>query len=78
MKITFDIECTPAEARALLGLPDVQAVNDLITQELERRTRENIDTLADPKIFWERAMSAGTGSMEAFQAILKSAARSKE
>ncbi|QMW22725.1 DUF6489 family protein [Sandaracinobacteroides saxicola] len=28
MKITFDIDCTPAEARAFLGLPDVTPLHD--------------------------------------------------
>ena len=31
MKMTIDIDCTPAEARAFLGLPDVAAVNDTFT-----------------------------------------------
>ena len=66
MKITLDIDCTPTEARAFFGLPDVTAVNEIITDELAKRTRENLDTLADPKAFWDRAMSQGGAGMEAF------------
>lgn len=29
MKITVDIDCTPTEARAFLGLPDVTPIHDL-------------------------------------------------
>lgn len=28
MKITVDVDCTPAEARAFLGLPDVTPIHD--------------------------------------------------
>lgn len=28
MKVTVDIDCTPAEARAFLGLPDVTPIHD--------------------------------------------------
>ncbi len=65
MKISFDIDCTPEEARRLFGLPDLTAVNELIASELERRTEENLDTLADPKAFWDRAISSGFGGMDA-------------
>lgn len=66
MKITLDVDCTPEEARSFLGLPDLSAVNATIASELERRTRENLDGLADPKAFWDRAMSTGLGGMDAF------------
>ena len=66
MKITVNIDCTPAEARSFLGLPDVSAVNDIVTAELAKRTRENLDTLADPKAFWERTMAQSGAGMEAF------------
>jgi len=28
MKVTVDVDCTPAEARAFLGLPDVTPITD--------------------------------------------------
>lgn len=28
MKVTVDVDCTPAEARAFLGLPDVTPIHD--------------------------------------------------
>lgn len=28
MKITFDVDCTPIEARSFLGLPDLSPVHD--------------------------------------------------
>jgi hypothetical protein len=78
MKITVNVDCTPTEARALLGLPDVSPVNKAIVDAMVERTKENIDTLSDPKLFWERAMALGGSSMEAMQNLFGSAMRGKD
>ena len=38
MKVTIDIDCTPAEARQFLGLPDVEPLQAAVMKEVERRT----------------------------------------
>jgi hypothetical protein len=48
MKVKFDIECTPQEARTFFGLPDVSAMQDKLLDELEDQLRENIRSL-DPE-----------------------------
>lgn len=50
MKLTFDIDCTPDEARRFLGLPDIAPIQDRMMKELERKMQENIQTL-DPETF---------------------------
>lgn len=67
MKFTINVECTPAEARAFFGLPDVSAVNDMIMDGVAKRTEESLDTFTDPQKFFEAAMSGGLGNMEAMQ-----------
>jgi predicted component of type VI protein secretion system len=37
MKIVVDIDCTPAEARAFLGLPDVQPMQEALMREVQAR-----------------------------------------
>ncbi len=37
MKVTIDIDCTPQEARAFMGLPDVAPLNDHIVAEMQKR-----------------------------------------
>ncbi len=37
MKITIDIDCTPEEARALMGLPNVAPLNDAMTAHAKER-----------------------------------------
>lgn len=78
MKITVNVDCTPSEARAFLGLPDFSPVNEAIVSAMVERTKENIDTLSDPKIFWERAIAMGGSSMEAMQNLFAAAMRSKD
>lgn len=42
MKVTFDIECTPAEARAFFGLPDLTPVHDLFLDRLKKTISEGV------------------------------------
>ena len=50
MKVTFNIDCTPEEARRFMGLPDVTPLQDKMMEELEKKTQENIRSL-DPETF---------------------------
>lgn len=48
MKVNFDIECTPEEARRFLGLPDLAPMQERLMKELEERIAENMRAL-DPE-----------------------------
>ncbi len=43
MKITIDIDCTPAEARAFMGLPDFEPMQKRAMEEMEKRMMESLD-----------------------------------
>lgn len=45
MKVTFDIDCTPEEARKFLGLPDVAPMQDAMMQELQKKMKENVEAM---------------------------------
>jgi uncharacterized protein DUF6489 len=47
MKVTVNIDCTPEEARAFLGLPDVRPMQERLMRELEERLAANIRAM-DP------------------------------
>lgn len=57
MKINFDIECTPEEARLFLGLPNIAPVQDRVMEEMEKKMLENIRNL-DPEGFMKTWMPA--------------------
>lgn len=66
MKVTFDIECTPDEARAFLGLPNVAPMQEALMKELEDNLRENMRSL-DPETMlktWLPATIQGWGEVQ--------------
>lgn len=66
MKVKFDIECTPEEARRFLGLPDVVPMQEALMREIESRMLDNIRNL-DPETMvktWFPATIQGWGEMQ--------------
>ena len=66
MKIKFDIECSPEEARKFLGLPDVVPMQEKLMQEVEKKMQDNIRNL-DPETMvktWLPATVQGWGEMQ--------------
>lgn len=45
MKITVDVDCTPGEARAFLGLPDVKPLQETMLKEMESRLRATLEAM---------------------------------
>lgn len=66
MKIKFDIECTPEEARKFMGLPDVQPMQEALMKELEERMRDNINSLEPEAMLktWLPATIEGWGQVQ--------------
>lgn len=73
MKMTIDIDCTPEEARRLFGLPDVSGINDMIVDEMAKRAKDNIETLADPERFIAQWMDVSGKGFEQFQNLMTAA-----
>lgn len=42
MKITVNVDCTPEEARKILGLPDLAPFQQVILDEMEKRLTKGI------------------------------------
>jgi hypothetical protein len=45
MKITTNIDCTPEEARAFFGLPEVKPLQDEVLKAMQERMLENIRSM---------------------------------
>ncbi len=45
MKVTVEVDCTPKEARAFLGQPDVEAFNAWLMDQMKARFEKNMDML---------------------------------
>ena len=66
MKVNFDIECTPEEARAFFGLPDVAPLQERMMKELEDKMLDNLKSM-DPETIvktWLPATIQGWGDMQ--------------
>ncbi len=66
MKISFDIDCTPEEARAFLGLPEVAPLQQRLLEELEQRMRTNLEKM-DGEALFKTWMPLGTQAFEQMQ-----------
>ena len=42
MKITVNVDCTPEEARAFLGLPDLRPLQEAFVAQLQERMTANL------------------------------------
>ena len=66
MKVTFDVECTPDEARRFIGLPDVAPMQEAMMKEIEKQMRDNMRSL-DPETMlktWLPATMQGWGEVQ--------------
>ena len=55
--INIEIECTPAEARSFLGLPDVEPVQTAVMERLQERMLSEIDRFS-PESLMNQWLSA--------------------
>ncbi|MBV9510815.1 MAG: hypothetical protein JO303_11095 [Caulobacteraceae bacterium] len=73
MKVTVNVECTPQEARAFLGLPDVTALNDQMMKEMQARMKANMAALK-PDELMKNWMAFGGQAQEHFLKLMTAAA----
>ena len=45
MKVTINVECTPEEARAFFGLPDVQPMQAAMMDEMQKRMKDGMASM---------------------------------
>jgi hypothetical protein len=73
MKLKIDIDCTPEEARAFLGLPDVRPMQEAMLAEVQARMTKALAAM-DPEAMmktwlpatlqgWEQLREAFLGQM---------------
>ncbi|MGB0571105.1 MAG: DUF6489 family protein [Alphaproteobacteria bacterium] len=51
MKVTIDIDCTPEEARSLMGLPDVSAAQQAVVEEWQKQAMEAMSAMDPQSLF---------------------------
>jgi hypothetical protein len=76
MKMTIEVDCTPQEARAALGLPDVTALNDKLVAEMQARMAANLAAL-QPEELMKNWLAFGGAAQEQFSKLMATATGAK-
>ncbi len=72
MKLNIEIDCTPAEARAFLGLPDVTPLNDHLVAEMQKRMDANMAAM-QPDELMKTWTSFGVQAQDQFRRLMEAA-----
>ncbi len=72
MKVKVEVDCTPLEARAFLGLPDVSGLNEHMVQEMKRRLDANM-AMVSPDELMRNWMAFGGQATEQFRKLMTAA-----
>jgi Family of unknown function (DUF6489) len=51
VKITVTIDCTPEEARAFFGQPDVKPLQEAMLKEVEQRLKASLEAMQPEALF---------------------------
>ena len=66
LKITMNVDCSPEEVRQMLGLPDLEPMQQRLLGDLEERLRANIQAM-DPENLMRSWMPMGVQGFEQMQ-----------
>jgi len=71
MKVTVNVDCTPEEARAFLGLPDLRPMQEELLAEMKERMSASLGAL-DPQ---ELTRLWLTPNLKGFETLMEAMAR---
>ncbi|MDA8230188.1 MAG: DUF6489 family protein [Magnetospirillum sp.] len=66
MKITFDMDCTPEELRAFLGVPDIRPMQDAVLRKVQDRMMAALSAM-EPETMFRAWLPAQVQTIERFQ-----------
>lgn len=74
MKVNIEIDMTPEEARKMMGLPDVSALQARMLDEMENRMKAGLES-SDPEAMMKAWMPMAAPAFEQFQKFLWDSAK---
>lgn len=74
MKLNITVDCSPEEARAFLGLPDVTPLNATLVSAIQQRIEQNIE-LVSPEFYLKQWYSMGGQATDSFMQMMSAGAR---
>jgi len=76
MKVNIEIECEPVEARAFLGLPNVEPLNEHLVNEMKKRMDANMSAM-QPDELLKSWTSFGIQAQDQFRQLMQAATTTK-
>ena len=73
MKVNIEIDCTPKEARAFLGQPDVEAFNAWVVEQMKAQFEKNA-ALMKPEELMKGWAAFGGQAQDQFRRFMEAAA----
>ena len=74
MKLNITVDCSPEEARAFLGLPDVTPINEALVSSVKQRIEQNIE-MVSPEFYLKQWYSMGGQATDSFMQMMTAGAR---
>jgi hypothetical protein len=82
MKINIEIDMSPEEARKIMGLPNVEHLQEEMLAKIQEKMNASLDKMSDPELLMKQFLPVGIQGMEQvqefFSGIAKAAASSKK
>lgn len=75
MKVKIDLDMSAEEARTLMGLPDLEPMQQRLLEQLEKQVSSNMSYM-DPEAMIRAVLPAGAQGLEKFQDLMWGMARS--
>lgn len=77
MKVQVEIDCTPEEARAFMGLPDVSRANDIYVDTISRAMK-GVSNPEQVQEYARQLAPMGQMGLKMFQKFMESSAATAE
>lgn len=78
MKLNIDIDLTAEEARKVIGLPEIEHMQQEMLEKIKEKMFASIDEMSEPDMLMKRFMPAGIQGMEQFQKFLSAFAQASD
>ncbi len=66
MKVTVDMDMSPEEARKLMGLPDLEPLQNAMMEKIQQQMEEYFADISDPETMFNKFMPMSINAMEQY------------
>ncbi len=75
MKVNIDLDMTPEEARKMMGLPDLEPLQQAMVDKMQEHMEDYFASMTDPELMFSKLMPMGIQAMETYQNFYREMAK---